>query len=74
MLIEINFLFFYGVEQEWFIFLGDLNYLSSKSINNALKEFSNTNYDAIGFNLKSNNQTFIGLNVFGCGFNQRMIY
>ena len=57
-------LFFDEVEQESFVFLGDLNYLSSKNINNSLKEFSYLNYDAIGFNLKSSNQTFIGINGF----------
>tara|TARA_B100001989_G_scaffold229813_1_gene187440 strand:- start:553 stop:1695 length:1143 start_codon:yes stop_codon:yes gene_type:complete len=57
-----------GVKQESFIFLGDLNYLSSRNINKSLKEFSYKDFDAIAFDISSTNQTFLSINGFGCGF------
>jgi len=57
-----------SVEQESFLFLGDLDYLTSKCINNALKESYYLDFDTIGFNLKDQQKTFIAINGSKSGF------
>lgn len=60
-----------AVEQESFVFLGNLNYLSEKNINKALKQSFLSDFDAVGFNLISNNKTFIAINGTGKGFQSK---
>ncbi len=57
-----------GVEQESFLFLGDLDFLTSNCINNALKESCYLDFDTIGFNLKDQQKTFIAINGSKSGF------
>ncbi len=60
-----------AVEQESFIFLGNLNYLSERNINKALQQSFLSDFDAVGFNLISNNKTFIAINGSNKGFQSK---
>ena len=50
------------------MYLGELNYLSAKSINKALKEESCQDFNTLCFNITSSNKTLIAINVSGLGF------
>tara|TARA_B100001093_G_scaffold267867_1_gene256191 strand:- start:415 stop:1539 length:1125 start_codon:yes stop_codon:yes gene_type:complete len=55
-------------EKQTLMNLGELDYLSAKSINKALEENSNKDFNTICFNVISSNKTFLAINGSGLGF------
>ena len=55
-------------ENQTFMYLGELNYLSAKSINKALREESCEDFNTLCFNITSSNKTYLAMNGSGLGF------
>ncbi len=55
-------------EKQTFMYLGELNYLSAKSINKALREESCEDFNTLCFNITSSNKTYLAMNGSGLGF------
>ena len=58
-------------ERQTFINLGELNYLSEKSINKALKLQSSEDFNTLCFNITSSNKTYLAINGSGLGFQRK---
>ena len=58
-------------ESQTFIHLGELNYLSGKSINKALKQESSEDFNTLCFNITSSNKTYLAINGSGIGFQRK---
>ena len=50
------------------MYLGELDYLSAKSINKALREESCEDFNTLCFNITSSNKTYLAMNGSGLGF------
>ena len=55
-------------EKGSFMHLGELNYLSAKTINKALREESCLDFNTVCFNITSSNKTFLAINGSELGF------
>ncbi len=58
-------------ESQTFIDLGELNYLSEKSINKALKQESSEDFNTLCFKITSSNKTYLAINGSGIGFQRK---
>ena len=60
-----------GVNQNEFLFLGNIDFLTPKSINKSLKNHSSFDYDAVGFNIEESGKTYVAINGCNCGFQSK---
>ena len=60
-----------GVDQNEFLFLGDIAFLTPKNINKALKNNSSFDYDAVGFTIEESGKTYVAINGCDCGFQSK---
>ena len=58
-------------EKQTFMDLGELNYLSAKSINKAIREESCEDFNTLCFNITSSNKTYLAINGLGLGFQDK---
>ena len=58
-------------EKQTFMHLGELDFLSEKSINNVLREESCEDFNTLCFNITSSNKTYLAINGLGLGFQNK---